>query len=197
MQPKACWSSMFNVIQTQRASQSMLRKGLFGLVIVEYIFAAYLWLSSCLRSTSHSLFPSLRLLFKLHFFKMHDKLCPAWHWKLSLMNFKFRCRCLCKPDDIYISIYSSLFVIRLQSFLSKDLWEKNILRTSGPGILQLSVMPSEVHHGSLFYIKCLKQGMLIESIWNWPVTDGGADIKLGRTSPNPVCVSLFFSLVRV
>lgn len=194
MQPKACWSSMFNVIQTQRASQSMLRKVLFGLVIVEYIFAAYLWLSSCLRSASHSLFPSLRLLLSCISLK-----CMTNYVRLDIEN------CLSWISNFVIDafaspmiyIYSSLFVIRLQSFLSKDLWEKYILRTSGPGILQLSVMPSEVHRGSLFYIKCLKQGMLIESIWNWPVTDGEADIKLGRTSPNPVCVSLFFSLVRV
>jgi len=38
---------MFNVIQTQYASQSMFTKGLFGLVIVRYIFATYLWPSSC------------------------------------------------------------------------------------------------------------------------------------------------------
>lgn len=125
--------------------------------------------------------------FKPYFYKMHSKLRP------SLMNFIFCCRCLCKPDDIF----SSLFVIRLQSFLFKDLWEKHILWTSEPGILQLSVMPLEAHRGSLFYIKCLKQGMLIESIWNCPVTDGGVDIKLGRTSPNPVCMSLLFSFVRV
>lgn len=128
-----------------------------------------------LKLSFHSFPPASVYFFKPCFFKMHGKLCPAWHWKLSLMNFIF----CCKPDNIF----SSLFVIRLQSFLSKDLWEKHILRTSGPGILQLSVMPLEAHRGSLFYIKCLKQGMLIESIWNCPVTDGGADIKLGRTSP--------------
>lgn len=161
----------------------MFTKGLFGLVIVKYIFATYLWVSS---SPLHSFFPLSHI-----FYKMHSKLRPAWHWKLSLMNFIFCCRC--QPDVIF----SSLFVIRLQSFLFKDLWEKHILRTSGPGILQLSVMPLEAHRGSLFYIKCLKQGMLIESIWNCPVTDGGADIKLGRTSPNPVCMSFSFSFVRV
>lgn len=145
---------MFNVIQTQRASESMFWKSLFGLVIVEYIFATYLWLSSCLRSSFHSFFSPPPSVYARFFKAMF--LQNAWQimsgLTLKTVSHEFHIL-LQMPLQAWRYIhFSSLFVIRLQSFLSKDLWEKHILRTSGPRILQLSVMPLEAHRGCLFFI---------------------------------------------
>lgn len=119
--------------------------GLFGLVIVEYIFATYLWLSSCLLSPSYSFFSSLYV-----FFNCVPSKCMADTSDLTLETVPHEFHILLQSTTIHI--FYHLFVIRLQSFLPKDLREKHILRTKSPGISQLSVMPYEAHSGYVFIL---------------------------------------------